>query len=465
MASSPLPRSTRLLAGDAGGLSQAAQILQAGGLVAFPTETVYGLGADAASPHAVAALYAAKGRPAFNPLISHYADAEQAFAAGRFNPLARRLAAQFWPGPLTLVVPYAGGARVCELARAGLDTIALRVPSHPVARALLGAFGGAVVAPSANRSGQVSPTTPEHVRGDLDGLIDAVVEGGATQVGVESTILDVTGEVPRLLRPGGVTREAIEAVLGAPLASAGADDAARPASPGRLASHYAPRAAVRLDASEVRPGEALLSFAGARPPGSAAAAVILDLSPAGDLTEAAAQLYGALHALDASGAPSIAVVPQPRTAPMTAHAHADLAVQIDHVQDADAAALAALWEAAGLTRPWNDPLADIALARRGPHSTILVARAPGAEGALVGSVMVGHDGHRGWIYYLAVAADHRRRGLGRALTVAAQDWLRARAVPKVMLLVRPENAAVRAFYTAEGFIEEPRIIFSKRLAD
>jgi len=150
---------------------------------------------------------------------------------------------------------------------------------------------------------------------------------------------------------------------------------------------------------------------------------------------------------------------------MTAHALAslpDLAVEIDHAQDADTAALAALWEEAGLTRPWNDPFADIALARRGPHSTILVAK---GEGAVVGSVMVGHDGHRGWIYYLAVAAGQRRRGLGRALTRAAQDWLRARAVPKLMLLVRPENTAVRAFYSAEGFIEEPRIIFSKRLDD
>lgn len=304
---------TRMVAADAAGIAEAARRLQAGGLVAFPTETVYGLGADAANAHAVAALYAAKGRPAFNPLISHLATTEQAFAFGVFNATARKLAQAFWPGPLTLVVPYSGGERVCELARAGLDTIALRVPDHKVAHALLTAFGGAVVAPSANRSGHVSPTTPEHVRGDLAGLIDLIVDGGATEVGVESTILDVAGDVPRLLRPGGVTREAIEAIIGGPLVTAGSEDAARPASPGRLASHYAPRAQVRLEARTVAPGEALLTFAGARPPGSADALTILDLSPAGDLTEAAARLYGALRSLDASGAPSIAVVPLPRS--------------------------------------------------------------------------------------------------------------------------------------------------------
>ncbi|MFG1478897.1 L-threonylcarbamoyladenylate synthase [Xanthobacter sp. V4C-4] len=298
---------------DADGIGAAARQLADGRLVAFPTETVYGLGADAANPHAVAALYAAKGRPAFNPLIAHVASLEAALPLGAFSPAARRLAAAFWPGPLTLVVPYAGGARVCELARAGLNTVALRVPAHPVATALLAAFGGAVVAPSANRSGHVSPTTPEHVRGDLDGLIDLVLDAGPTQVGVESTILDVTADTPRLLRPGGVTREAIEALLGQPLAGAGPDDAERPLAPGRLASHYAPRAPVRLDADHVAPGEALLTFAGARPPGSASASTIMDLSPSGDLTQAAARLYGALRALDACGAPAIAVVPLPRT--------------------------------------------------------------------------------------------------------------------------------------------------------
>ncbi|WP_454916159.1 L-threonylcarbamoyladenylate synthase [Xanthobacter sediminis] len=304
---------TRTVRADAAGIAEAARRLAAGGLVAFPTETVYGLGADAADPRAVAALYAAKGRPAFNPLIAHLANADAAFAYGTFNAAAHRLAEAFWPGPLTLVVPYAGGDKVCDLARAGLDTVGLRVPAHPVATALLDAFGGAVVAPSANRSGRVSPTSPAHVRADLSGLIDLVLDGGDTQVGVESTILDVTGETPRLLRPGGVTREAIEALIGRPLAAAGAEDAARPASPGRLASHYAPRARVRRDAEDVHPGEALLTFAGARPPGSADARAVLDLSPSGDLTEAAARLYGALRSLDASGAPAIAVVPLPRT--------------------------------------------------------------------------------------------------------------------------------------------------------
>ncbi|WP_443266629.1 L-threonylcarbamoyladenylate synthase [Xanthobacter sp. NM-25] len=305
-------RPTRQLPADAAGVDAAAACLAAGGLVAFPTETVYGLGADAANPQAVAALYAAKGRPAFNPLISHLPTATAAMAFGAFNATARRLAEAFWPGPLTLVVPYTGGDKVCDLARAGLDTVALRVPSHPLAQALLTAFGGPVVAPSANRSGHVSPTTAAHVMGDLAGLIDLVLDGGPTAVGVESTILDVTTPTPHLLRPGGVTREAIEALLGAPLATAGSEDAARPASPGRLASHYAPRARVRLEAQCVAPGEALLTFAGARPPGSENAAVVEDLSPAGDLTQAAAHLYGALRRLDASGVPAIAVVPLPR---------------------------------------------------------------------------------------------------------------------------------------------------------
>ncbi|MFS8037854.1 L-threonylcarbamoyladenylate synthase [Xanthobacter sp. AM11] len=308
------PRHTLLLPVDRPqSLAQAARQLAEGGLVAFPTETVYGLGADAARPQAVADLYAAKGRPAFNPLIAHVHDTAAALRLGHFNPAAQRLAERFWPGPLTLVVPYAGGAAVCDLARAGLDTVAVRVPAHGDALALLAAFGGAVVAPSANRSGHVSPTTAAHVMGDLAGRIDAVLDGGPTPVGVESTILDLTGDAPVLLRPGGLAREEIEAALGVPLAGAAADDAARPLAPGRLASHYAPRAVLRLDADRVLPGEGLLTFAGARPPGAQDAAQVLDLSPAGDLTEAAARLYGALRSLDASGCPSIAVVRLPRT--------------------------------------------------------------------------------------------------------------------------------------------------------
>ncbi|MFG1213489.1 L-threonylcarbamoyladenylate synthase [Xanthobacter flavus] len=313
MAVSAPDRSTRLLDAHApGAVDEAARLLAAGGLVAFPTETVYGLGADAANPDAVAALYAAKGRPAFNPLIAHTADAAAARRLGLFNDAAALLADRFWPGPLTLVVPFAGGEGVCDLARAGLDTVGLRVPSHPDARALLAAFGGAVVAPSANRSGHVSPTEAGHVMDDLAGRIDAVLDGGPTPVGVESTIIDCTGADPVLLRPGGLAREEIEAVLGRPLLLPVSDSDAAPLAPGRLASHYAPRAALRLDAGAVAQGEALLTFAGARPPGSTAAAVVLDLSPAGSLTEAAARLYGALRSLDAAGVDAIAVVPLPR---------------------------------------------------------------------------------------------------------------------------------------------------------
>ncbi|MEP9356078.1 L-threonylcarbamoyladenylate synthase [Xanthobacter sp. KR7-65] len=307
-------RVTRLLdAARPEAVAEAARLLAASSLVAFPTETVYGLGADASDPAAVAALYAAKGRPAFNPLIAHTADVAAARRLGRFGPAAERLAEHFWPGPLTLVVPYIGGDGACDLARAGLSTIGLRVPAHPAALALISAFGGAVVAPSANRSGRVSPTTAAHVMEDLAGRIDAVLDAGPTRVGVESTILDLTGETPVLLRPGGLARDAIAAALGHPVASAGGGADARPLAPGRLASHYAPRALLRLDAAEVRPGEALLTFAGAHPPGSDSAAEILDLSPAGDLMEAAARLYGALRALDATGVGAICVVPLPRS--------------------------------------------------------------------------------------------------------------------------------------------------------
>ncbi|WP_029005037.1 L-threonylcarbamoyladenylate synthase [Azorhizobium doebereinerae] len=290
----------------------AARLIAEGRLVAFPTETVYGLGADAGNPRAVADVYAAKGRPAFNPLISHVPDLAAAARLGVLNDDATRLAAAFWPGPLTLIVPCRDTDAICDLARAGLATTALRVPDHPAALAFLAAAGRPVVGPSANRSGHVSPTLAAHVLADLSGRIDAVLDAGPTMVGVESTIVDCSGPEPRLLRPGGLTRAAIEQVLGRPLPDATGGDAAKPTAPGRLASHYAPRAAVRLDAEEVRPGEALLTFDGARPPGADAAALVIDLSPAGDLTEAAANLYGALRAIDARGAAGIAVVPLPR---------------------------------------------------------------------------------------------------------------------------------------------------------
>lgn len=309
-------RTTRRLPAGAGAEAAAARaaadVLRAGGLVAFPTETVYGLGADAGNPRAVAQVYAAKGRPSFNPLISHVADSEAAARLGRFDAAAERLARAFWPGPLTLVVPCRDMEAVCDLARAGLETVALRVPAHPAALAFLKAAARPVVGPSANLSGHVSPTQAAHVDADLDGRIDVILDAGPTPVGVESTIVDCSGATPTLLRPGGIARAEIERVLGHALPDAAADDAERPHAPGRLASHYAPRASVRLEAGEVRPGEALLTFANSRPPGSAHAATILDLSPEGSLIEAAANLYGALRELDARAVAAIAVVPLPR---------------------------------------------------------------------------------------------------------------------------------------------------------
>lgn len=294
------------------GVERAAGILRAGGLVAFATETVYGLGGDATDPAAVAGIYAAKERPRFNPLIAHVPDAAAARLQGRLDATAEALAAAFWPGPLTLVVPVAAGAQVSDLARAGLDSVALRVPAHPLARALLAAVGRPVAAPSANRSGRISPTTAGHVLADLDGRIDAVLDGGPTRVGVESTIVSCLGGVPRLLRPGGVPREEIEAVLGVTLRGPEGDQAA-PRAPGMLASHYAPRARVRLDAADIRPGEAALLFGPGAVMGLEGAAIALNLSPTGDLAEAAANLFGHLHRLDASGAATIAVAPIPDT--------------------------------------------------------------------------------------------------------------------------------------------------------
>lgn len=303
------PTTARLTAQDA---ETAAQTLRRGGLVAFPTETVYGLGADAANADAVARLYAAKARPSFNPLIAHVADLAAARKIARFDDVSLRLAGAFWPGPLTLVLPKAADCPVCELATAGLDSVALRVPAHPVAQSLLRAFGGPVVAPSANRSGHVSPTTAAHVAADLDGRIDAIVDGGPVMVGVESTIVGCLGS-PVLLRPGGVPRDSIEQMLGraliAPTAVADAGNA--PVAPGMLASHYAPRARVRLGATHVVAGEALLAFGSALPPGAEAAVAVRNLSLRGDLAEAATHLFGALRELDAVGAGAIAVMPIP----------------------------------------------------------------------------------------------------------------------------------------------------------
>jgi L-threonylcarbamoyladenylate synthase len=304
---------TRLMPADAAGIVEAARLLRAGGLVALPTETVYGLACDATDPRAVARLYAAKGRPSFNPLIAHVPDLASARRIGVFGAEAEALAERFWPGPLTLVVPAREGA-VCDLARAGLSTLAIRVPAHPIARAVLEAAGRPIAAPSANRSGHVSPTSAGHVMADLDGLVELVLDAGPSAVGIESTILDCTGPHPVLLRPGGLARAPIEAVLGHALArratSKGAAGEA-PIAPGMLASHYAPSVPVRLDAGEIREGEALLGFAGARPAGSETAVAVLDLSPSGDLVEAAANLFAHLRALDAAGAAGIAVAPIP----------------------------------------------------------------------------------------------------------------------------------------------------------
>ena len=302
---------TRTVTADGPAIAAAARILRAGGLVAFPTETVYGLGADADNGEAIARLYAAKGRPAFNPLIAHVASAAAARKLARFDTAAERLAAAFWPGPLTLVLPKAEDCPVAALATAGLDSVAVRLPQHPVAQQLLRAFGGPVVAPSANRSGHVSPTTAAHVLADLGGRIDLIVDGGATPVGLESTIVACIGD-PVLLRPGGVPRAAIERVLGTALADAFAlNDQPAPRAPGMLASHYAPRTRLRLDASAVGAREALLAFGPTPADGAAAAVKVLNLSRRGDLIEAAANLFSHLRTLDAVGAAAIAVMPIP----------------------------------------------------------------------------------------------------------------------------------------------------------
>jgi len=304
------PLTTHVLRADAEATAEAVRVLQAGGLVAFPTETVYGLGADAARGEAVARLYAAKGRPAFNPLIAHVDGLPAARKLARFDAAAERLAAAFWPGPLTLVLPKAANCPVAGLATAALDTIAVRVPEHPIAQGLLRAFNGALVAPSANRSGHVSPTTAAHVLADLGGRIDLILDAGETPVGVESTIIACL-DTPALLRPGGVTRGKIEQVLQyklheAPDAAAVSD---APRAPGMLASHYAPRTPLRLDVKRVEPGEALLAFGPVLAEGAERARKVLNLSVRGDLIEAAANLFSHLRALDTAGASAIAAMP------------------------------------------------------------------------------------------------------------------------------------------------------------
>jgi L-threonylcarbamoyladenylate synthase len=298
---------TRVLQATPDAIAVAAGALRAGGLVAFPTETVYGLGADAGNGEAIARLYAAKGRPAFNPLIAHVAEAPAARRLAVFDAAADKLATAFWPGPLTLVLPKRPDCAVADLALAGLDSIAVRVPAHPVAHALLKAFDGPVVAPSANRSGHVSPTNAAHVLSDLRGRIDLIVDDGPCAVGVESTIVACL-DAPTLLRPGGVPREAIERLLGRALVDGKVVDDDAPLAPGMLSSHYAPKARLRLDADAPREGEALLAFGQA----PSFTGLTLNLSPRGDLIEAASNLFSHLRALDAAGAKLVAVMPVPQ---------------------------------------------------------------------------------------------------------------------------------------------------------
>ena len=285
-------------------MKSAAETLRLGGLVGMPTETVYGLAGDASNPAAVARIFRAKGRPSFNPLISHVGSLELAMLEGQLDERARALAERFWPGPLTLVVPVAESGRTAELARAGLDSIGLRIPGQPLAQALLEEFGGPVSAPSANPSGRISPTRADDVERELGDKVDMVLDGGECERGIESSIVAVMpGEAPRLLRPGALSRTELEAVVGG-LASSQDE---KITAPGQLASHYAPRARLRLNASDIANGEVLLGFGDV--PGHA----VLNLSPSGDTVEAAANLYRMLRELDAANAGTIAVSPIPET--------------------------------------------------------------------------------------------------------------------------------------------------------
>ncbi|MFN3280887.1 MAG: L-threonylcarbamoyladenylate synthase [Tabrizicola sp.] len=295
---------THILPPDDAGIARAAELLRAGELVAFPTETVYGLGGDARSDRAVAGIYAAKGRPSFNPLIVHLPDLAAVEAIAEVGTQARELASAFWPGPLTLVLPLRRQAGISSLVTAGLETVAVRVPAHPLAQRLLRAFGGPLAAPSANPSGRVSPTSANHVIEGLSGRIAAVLDGGPCAVGLESTIV-LPDPSPILLRPGGVPVEALEAALGAPLSQGG--DARKPLSPGQLASHYAPDAALRLNVTEAVPGEVMVGFGPVRG--------ALSLSESGDVAEAASRLFQVLREADRLAGPGgrIAFAPVPES--------------------------------------------------------------------------------------------------------------------------------------------------------
>lgn len=304
--SAPAPSAPPILPADADSIARAGRLLRDGLLVGLPTETVYGLAGDATSDRAVAAIFAAKDRPQFNPLIVHVAEIAEARRLVDFDSRAEALAVRFWPGPLTLVLPRRRDSGVSLLCSAGLDTLAVRLPAHRVAQAVIRAAERPLAAPSANPSGQISPTTAQHVAAGLGSKVALVIDGGPCGVGVESTVLDLTGPAPVLLRPGGAPQEEIEAAVGKlALPRAGAGPAR---SPGMLASHYAPRLPLRIAAREVKPDEALLAF-GSDVPGGAHAT--LNLSPSGDVMEAAQHLFDYLRRLDASGARGIAAMPVP----------------------------------------------------------------------------------------------------------------------------------------------------------
>ena len=301
----------KIVPADIKHITAAAKALRQGELVSFPTETVYGLGGDATNEQAVAAIYEAKGRPSFNPLIVHVGSLAAAAAHADLSPMAVALAQRFWPGPLTLVVPRLPKCRLSLLVSAGLDSVALRVPAHPVAQALLMLCQLPLAGPSANPSGRISPTTAQHAAEGLGGKVTMILDGGPCGIGLESTVISLLGETPTLLRPGGITAEEIMAALGHAIESApGSDDGgAGLHSPGRLRSHYAPERPVRLNATSLEPGEALLAFGPAAP----LAPVMLNLSEGGDLKEAAANLFAMLRALDRPDVSGIAVMPIPAT--------------------------------------------------------------------------------------------------------------------------------------------------------
>jgi len=284
------------------GIAEAARRLQAGDLVAFPTETVYGLGADARNDQAVARIYEAKGRPSFNPLIVHFADIENLKDQVNWNDWAEKLANTFWPGALTFILPRSENCKLARLVSAGLETVAVRVPAHPIAHSLIDKAGTPIAAPSANTSGKISPTTPDHVRQSLGGKISSILDGGVCSIGLESTVVDLSGKTPTLLRPGGITQAEIEAAIGRITLGGDGDTIA---SPGMLARHYAPDVAIRLNATQFDSEESVLGFGPTAPKGA------LNLSVSEDLIEAAANLFSMLHQLNQPETKSIAVMPLP----------------------------------------------------------------------------------------------------------------------------------------------------------